>query len=132
MMVELGAKFHAASDDGGEFCPTAFTGFLTLLFNEGCLFVSDRGMIGGYSWPSPWARNYVIAMEAFWWSEDGQGRALADAFEAWARSKGAYGSTGSTRMAFIEATQPERVEKILRKRGYRTLETMMVKQCQVE
>lgn len=123
MMVELGAKFHAASDDGGEFCPETFTGFLELLLTEGCIFVSERGMIGGYAWPSPWAKDFLIAMEAFWWAEDGQGRALADAYEAWAKEAGA----GSTRMGFIEATQPDRVERILRERGYKTLETIMVK-----
>ena len=127
MMVELGAKFHAASDDGGEFCPQTFTGFLNLLLDEGCIFVSERGMIGGYAWPSPWAKDFLIAMETFWWAEDGQGRALADAYEAWAHVKGAYGPTGSTRMGYIEATQPERVAKILRQRGYKTLETIMVK-----
>ena len=123
MMVGLGAKFHAASDDGGEFCAKTFTEFLRLLLAEGCIFVSERGMIGGLAWPSPWAKDYLIAMEAFWWAEDGQGRALADAYEAWAKSVGA----GSTRMGYIEATQPDRVEKILIKRGYRTLETIMVK-----
>ena len=122
-MVELGAKFHAVSDDGGEFCAATFTGFLKLLLAEGCIFVSERGMIGGYAWPSPWAKDFLIAMEAFWWAEDGQGRALADAYEAWAEAVGA----GSTRMGYIEATQPDRVEKILIKRGYRTLETIMVK-----
>ncbi len=123
MMVELGRKFHAASDDGGVFDPETFTRFLDLLLNEGCIFVSKRGMIGGYAWHSPWAKDFLIAMEAFWWAEDGQGRALADAYEAWAKEQGA----GSTRMGFIEATQPERVERILRKRGYETLETIMVK-----
>lgn len=123
MMVGLGAKFHAASDDGGEFCPGTFTEFLRLLLAEGCIFVSERGMIGGLAWPSPWAKDYLIAMEAFWWAEDGQGRALADAYEAWAKSVGA----GSTRMGYIEATQPERVKKILLKRGYKPLETIMVK-----
>ena len=127
MMCELGAKFHAASDDGGVFCPETFTRFLTLLLDEGCIFVSERGMIGGFAWPAPWAKDYLIAMEAFWWAEDGQGKALADAYEAWAAARGAFGAGGSTRMGYIEATQPERVEKILRKRGYVTLETIMVK-----
>ncbi len=123
MMCDLGAKFHAASDDGGVYDPETFTRFLNLLLAEGCIFVSERGMIGGYAWPSPWAKDFLIAMEAFWWAEDGQGRALADAYEAWAGSVGA----GSTRMGYIEATQPERVASILRKRGYRPLETIMVK-----
>ncbi len=127
MMVDLGARFHAASDEGGEFCPETFTNFLRLLLAEGCIFVSPRGMIGGIACPSPWAKDFTIALEAFWWAEDGQGRALAGAYEAWARSKGAHGSTGSTRMAFIEATEPKKVEKILRYRGYKPLETIMVK-----
>lgn len=127
MLVYLGAKFHAASDEGGEFCPETFTGFLNLLLKDGCIFVSKRGMIGGFAWPSPWSKNYLIAMEAFWWAEDGQGMALADAYEAWATARGAYGPTGSIRMGFIEATQPDRVEKILRRRGYAPLETIMVK-----
>ena len=121
--VGRGATVHAASDVGGECCPQAFTGFLDLLLDEVCICVSERGMIGGYAWPSPWAKDFLIAMEAFWWAEDGQGRALADAYEAWAASVGA----GSTRMGYIEATQPERVAKILRQRGYKPLETIMVK-----
>ncbi len=123
MMVELGARFHAASDEGGEFCPRVFTDFLRLLLSDGCIFVSERGMIGGLVSPSPWAKDHLIAMEAFWWAEDGRGMSLVRAYEAWAKSVGA----GSICMGFIEATEPKRVEKILRECGYRLLETIMVK-----
>jgi len=123
LLVELGEKFHALSDEGGEFCPATFAKFLSYLMQEGCVFVSKRGMLGGLAWPSPWSKDYLIAMESFWWAEDGQGRALANAFEAWAEAKGAK----SLRMGFLYALAPEKVERMLKMRGYQPLETIMVK-----
>lgn len=123
LLVEMGAAFHAASGEAGEFCPDTVIRFLRYLMREGCLFVSERGMIGGFAWPSPWSRDHRIAMEAFWWAEDRNGSALMQAFEDWAASIGAQ----DIRMGYLHKLAPEKVERKLRSRGYEPLETIMVK-----
>ena len=88
---------------------------------EGCLFVSERGMIGGFAWPCPWS-DYTIAMEAFWWAEDGHGAALRRAFETWAETRGA-----EPRMGLLHALRGAAVRRVLEADGYEPLETIMVK-----
>lgn len=119
----MGAAFHKAANEAGEYCPDMAIKLFRKLMREGCLFVSGRGMIGGYSWPSLWSRDHLIVMEAFWWAQDGSGAALMDAFEDWAMSLG----TKDIRMAYLHRLEPEKVERKLRNRGYVPLETVMVK-----
>jgi len=125
MLLELAEKFHAKARVAGEYCPESTAKFLIGMIgsDHACVFVSERGMIGGLAWPSQWSKDYLQAIESFWWAEDGHGRELADAFEAWAKAKGAK----STQMCFLHSLMPEKVEKMLRMRGYKPLETNMVK-----
>lgn len=123
LILDMGAKFHAAAKPGGVFCAETFGEFCRHLIREdhGCLFVSERGMIGGFAWPLPFSANHLIAMDAFWWAEDGRGMALLRALEDWAEARGA-----ELRIGFV-GLRPGSVERALNRRGYRRLEVIMVK-----
>lgn len=124
LILDLGARFHAAAGEQGTFCPDTFGDFCRTLMEEerGALFVSDRGMIGGLVWPSPWSRGVMVSLESFWWAEDGAGTALRRAFETFAGQWGA-----KPRMGFLHALRGAAVARVLRADGYQPLETIMVK-----
>lgn len=124
-LVELGAHFHAAAGLCGVFSPGTFGGFCHYLITseDGCVFRSDRGMIGGYVSSPPWDSTYKIANEAFWWSEDGAGIDLMQAYEEWAAEV-----ADETRMAFLPNMRPSATARVLGRRNYMAVEVGMVKQ----
>ena len=50
---------------------------------------TGSGFFLGQISPNPFARDWLIASELFWWSEDGKGLRLALGFRKWAREMGA-------------------------------------------
>lgn len=122
-IVQMGARFHKAAKLDGAFMPQTFWSFCEYLLNEDCgvIFVSPAGMIGGHKSPLPWCCNFIVAREAFWWSEDGQGRALMAKFEEWASD------ADQIRMALLGSLRPAAVARVLSQAGYEAAEIEMVK-----
>lgn len=90
-IVELGAAFHAMSPYGViPFAPEAFEGFAGRLIDGGVILLSEDGMIGGLLSPLYFNPAVVMGAELFWYAGK-TGKALREAFEQWARDRGAQG-----------------------------------------
>lgn len=122
-IVTLGRRFHEAAKLPGAFMPAVFWGFCEYLLSEenGIIFVSPKGMIGGLKSPVMWNCTYHIARESFWWAEDGLGQELLDAYEEWADD------ADQIRMSLMSSLRPDAVARILSGRGYVAEEIDMVK-----
>jgi len=117
----MGRRFFDAAGLPGKFDPVAFSGLAAGLMgrDDAALFISGGGMIGGVLAPSYAAPGHVMAVEMFWWSEDGEGKALLAAFEGWAASKGA----GEVRMTALSGLRGKAVGRALERAGYKPVET---------
>lgn len=111
-VVKMGRKFAAASGLPVPFNDCDFERTALALLEAGAIFVSDAGMIGGIIAPAYINSEWLIAVELFWWAEDGQGRSLLSEFENWARANGAS-EIRMTTLCDIEGP-----ERILARRGY--------------
>ena len=100
-----------------------FWTFCEYLINEdeGCIFVTDKGMIGGHIAPLPWDATFRVANEVFWWAEDGRGADLVRAYEEWATK------ADEVRMAFLINLRPTATGRVLSRLGYMGVEMGMVK-----
>jgi len=119
-IIELAARRHAASGAPGVFDAGVLARSLRqhVLPGGGC-FVSDRGVIAGMLAPLWYDEAYRVAFEWFWWAEDGRGRDLLAAFEAWAVALGA----DEIRMSAVDAHRGGAVSRVLVGRGYQPFET---------
>ena len=123
-LCDLGAKFHKAAKLPGAFNRNVWADFIRSVWDQdGVFFVTDGGMIGAIPATQPWTDNYWTASEICWWSEDGRGLELLDAFEAWAAQY------DEIHMMFLETLRPVAVMRLLQQRGYVKGQTMMVKKC---
>lgn len=120
-LVEMGASFHAAAKHPSRYNPEHARDLLEAMFKQGAVFRSDKGMIGGLLSPAYCNRNWLMAVELFWWSEDRQGLKLLRAFERWAKDVGA----DEVRMTTL-ASHPD-VETIISRMGYAPAEISHVK-----
>ena len=113
-LVEMGARFHKAAGLTSEFVPEDWEahlrGFLPCQFFKR----SEAGMLGGVMAPTPFNAGHIMAIEMFWWSEDGSGMALLRSFEEWAQD--ADETILSTMATLVRA------EKLLARRGYQVCE----------
>lgn len=115
IMVEWGARFHAAGGLKMPYSPEKVADLLDGLIAGGGVFISSTGMIGG-ALVSPYCTDdWKMAVELFWWA-DGGGMALLRAFEDWARSNGA----DEIRMTSLGVL--ERATQILARKGYTVIE----------
>lgn len=114
-LVDMGRKFHAASQMPMGFDPQAVEAFLGQLIPQGGVFIGPRGAIGGALAPAYCDPAWVMAVELFWWAEGG-GMGLLRAFEAWAVESGAR----EVRMTSLAAL--ERADRLLRLVGYSPVE----------
>lgn len=90
-VVELGAAFHAMCPYSGfPLDREAFAEFAARLIDGGVILLSDDGMIGGLLSPLYFNPSIVMGAELFWYAGT-TGKALREAFEAWARDRGAQG-----------------------------------------
>lgn len=126
-IVDMGRKFYRVAwrDDAYDEEATA-AALGAMIGGAGAVFVSERGMIGGVLSPVWCAPSKTMAAELFWWSRDGQGETLLDAFEAWARDVGA----GEVRMSNVCGLRGEAVARKLEARGYAPCETSFRKELQ--
>lgn len=110
-LLEMGRKFHAQSGMAFGFDDSAVSELLTALIANGCVLMTERGVIGGMLNPAYCDPAWVMAVELFWWAE-GDGLLLLKGFEEWAESVGA----SEVRMTSL-ASLP-RADAILRRKGY--------------
>lgn len=115
-LVAMGQKFSEAA--GTPFDKGDVAEFVSALIGSenGAVFVTDGGMIGGVLSPAYSCKSWLMAVELFWWAEDRQGIRLLKAFEEWAASRGAS-EIRMTTLAAIDGPQ-----KIMARRGYAPIE----------
>ena len=123
-ILEMGAKFFRAMNrhEVGEYSEAAAESTTRLLIENGILLVSENGMVGGLVYPF-YMTGRLTAQEFFWWSEDGKGRELMDAFEKRAKEMGAE----TIQMIALESLDPQRVGKIYERAGYKPAERSYIK-----
>lgn len=122
----MGAKFAARANlaDHVGYNPQDMARTFAAMIEQDayCLFVGNSGAIGGAVGPHPFNYAQQVADEVFWWSEGREGPRLLAAYEEWAESRGAI-----IRMTALEAVEPERVGRLLGRRGYLPLERAFIK-----
>lgn len=111
LIVDLGARFHAAAGERGTFDPVVFAETVRNILSGGAWFVSRRGMIGGLLARSAFDRR-IIAHECFWYAEDGRGMDLLRAWLKWAEN-----NADEVRMDYLPRMQGERVGPVLERLG---------------
>lgn len=115
---------------GEKFCHKVGLGFdksflektIVNLIESGICLRSEKGVVGGLVFPM-FMSGRVVAQEFFWWSEDGKGRDLLEAFELKAKEMGAE----SIIMVSLAKSDYNRVGDIYKKRGYSLLESNYIK-----
>lgn len=122
-VVAYGAEFHAASVHRGfPLDIGAFAGFAARLIDDGGVFLSDTGFIGGALVPLYFSPAVLIAAELFWFTK-AEGAALREAFEGWARSRGA----AVVQFSSMADERERAVARVLRCAGYAPAETSYLK-----
>jgi len=89
------------------------------------LEINEHGAIAGMLTPLWFAPDVVIASELFWYSQKpGEGKALRERFEAWAKERGARFSHFSGMVNENE----DRLRRTLRSQGYNDMEIGFIKE----
>lgn len=117
-IVKLLERFHAQADQWQDFVRKDTERFIRNMMPNGTVLVSDGGVICGFVTSSPVNSQWLIAMELYWYAEDGSGERLLQGFEQAAREQGA----NEIRMSHRASTG--KVGRHLEKRGYRHDETV--------
>lgn len=119
VVVDMGRDFHAYSPWRAiEFDRDATSAFVTSLIDNGVVFISDTGMIGGLMNPLYFNPSYAVACELFWWAKSG-GRELMKAFEDWASGNSASGIQFSS----LGDERSDRMAVLFERAGYSKVET---------
>lgn len=116
-------EFHAESVHAGiPVVPEVLEAWMAGLIEQGAVFLSPRGIIGGLVSPIYFNPDYRVAVELFWWAPE-EGRALREAFEGWAIEQG----VNAIQFSGQRNERAETVEKLFRRAGYEPVETGFVK-----
>lgn len=110
-LIEMARAFHKAHGNSA-FDPETTRAFIANALERGCVLFSEGSFLIGFLAPDPGQFGSLVAHEAFWWSSEGKGRDLREAFEAWGRSMGA------TEIQFSHPWEAKRVGDMLRRAGY--------------
>lgn len=122
-ILRLGAEFLAYSPYAwAELDAEAFSTFAGQMIENGAIFLSDDGMIGGILSPLYFNPSVVLAAELFWFARS-EGPALRQALEAWAREQGAVGITCSGLVDRHEAA----IRRVYSRAGYAPSEIAFMK-----
>lgn len=100
-----------------EMDDVAVCDMLEKAIDGGSCFVGERGVIFGFMGPLWASPQHKIAVELAWWGA-GEGLALLEAFEQWAKDNGAIG----VQMSTLGGLDDEKTEAKLRKAGYKPSE----------
>lgn len=126
-VMEWGRRFHAYSPWGKRVAIAEADWRQTveslLASEDAAVFVSDGGFCGGLIFPMYFNHAYRVAQELFWFAE-ADGTALREAFEAWAKSRGAQ----ALQMSCIADEREAAVRRLFRKAGYAATETSLMKE----
>ncbi len=120
LLLEMGVKFHAASEMPFKFNQDAMASvFANMIENpDAAVLVNGHGTIGGVLAPAYCDPDYVQAVELFWWADKG-GIALLTAFEKWAGDKQA----NEIRMTSLATNEKmARAERLLKLYEYKPTE----------
>ena len=127
-VVEWGRKFHAYSPWGKrvpiEDADWRQTATMLVTSEDAAVFVSEHGFCGGLIFPMYFNFGFRIAQELFWFA-DRDGTLLREAFEDWARSRGA----DAIQMSCIADERETAVRRLFRKAGYSAVETSLMKEA---
>jgi hypothetical protein len=124
-VVELGRRFHAASIWRDVPFDEADVRAMVeaMLTGAGAVWLSPAGIVGVVRSPLWFNTAVRVAVELFWYAEDGQGGALRDAAEAWARKEGlAYHQMSG----LADAHEPA-LRRLLARAGYEAKEVAFMK-----
>ncbi len=118
-LMEVAVDFWAMSP-WSDFAPrddVAICAMLERAIEAGSCFVGERGVIFGFLTPIWASPGKTIAVELAWWGA-GEGQALLEAFEAWAKEQGAVG----VQMSSLGAAHDDKTEAKLINSGYKLSE----------
>lgn len=122
-VVELGAEFLAVGPYAWvPLDRDAFAAAAAKMIEVGIILLADDGLLGAVLYPFYFNPAVKLAAELFWYSPK-NGRALREAFEAWAIAQGCAGVTCSGLANAREAT----VRKLFGRAGYQATEVAFVK-----
>ena len=135
-LVSMGGRFFSASGMAAvtSYDPESIARtFQQLMGSEqGLLLVADDGgivgMAGALVYPHYFNQHDLVAQELFWWVDEsarkgGAGSGLLQGIEEWAAAMGAR----SVMMLSLSALDPERVNRMYEKAGYRPAEQSFIK-----
>lgn len=91
--------------------------------SDGVVFISDAGILGGSIFPLYFNHSYRIAYEHFWFAPDGGGD-LRQAFEGWAKVRGAV----AIQMSCLVDEREPAMRRLYRIKGYEPTETGLIKE----
>lgn len=124
-LMRMGRRFVEAAWEI-PFDPESAHRYIASVVEEGAIIVNPdvTAMLGGIITPCPFAHDWKVATELFWWSErPGGGVHLLGFFERWARERGAR----VFHMTTVEGEISERAAAIFAHRGYRLREHQWVR-----
>ena len=124
-IVELGAEFLAYSPYRHHALDReAFASFAHGLIasEDGVVLLSDDGMFGGLITGLYFNPAIRVASELFWWARK-EGRQLREAFEAWARDRGAE----EVHMTGLLDERAATIAKVFKRAKYAPSEVAFVK-----
>lgn len=113
-ILRLGAEFLAYSPYAwADLDEDAFATFAGHMIDNGAIFLSDDGMIGGILSPLYFNPAIVVAAELFWFARS-EGQALRQALQAWAQERGAAAITCS---GLVDKHEPA-IRRVYTRAGY--------------
>ena len=119
----MGERFHAVKQNRYPFDPSSTATFFSRMIAGGVVFMTEGGFLAGMIGPEPSNARYLVAHEAFWWSEDRSGLRLRKAFEEWAKKN------GCSEVQFSHPEGEEVVGRILERAGYEPATRVWRKSC---
>jgi hypothetical protein len=87
-ILQMARAFHDAHGEGA-FNAEVTQAFIQNALQSGCVLFSRGSFLIGYIIPDPGKGGALVAHEVFWWSEEGKGAEIREAFENWAKQHGA-------------------------------------------
>lgn len=115
--------FHASPYSGVLFDRPAVQATFYNLIEHGCVLVTDGGFIAGMLSPLVFSPEVVVATEIAWWAPNGGGTELREAFEEWAKSKGA----AAVQMSTLNNHYAQKLASNLSENGYTPVEVAYLK-----
>ena len=110
LLVEMMRRFHKAKEARFPFNASDAATSIARIIESGVVFMTEGGFIAGMKASAMTNARHVTAHEILWWSEDGQGRVLRQAFEDWA--------SDSDDMEISHPHSAETVGAMLHRAGY--------------